>query len=60
MRPFRRGNKRTERVIDLAADGQDPKPRVHVCDDNASVTQVLDMMLSLEGWTVDITTNGAD
>jgi CheY-like chemotaxis protein len=35
-------------------------PRVLVCDDNESVTQVLEMMLSLEGWTVEVTRTGPE
>jgi CheY-like chemotaxis protein len=35
-------------------------PRLLVCDDNQSVTQLLEMMFEQAGWTVDVTDNGAD
>jgi CheY-like chemotaxis protein len=60
MAPLRWRRKEPNRVIVLPAEEPEAKPRIHVCDDNESVTQVLDMMLSLEGWRVEITTNGAD
>jgi CheY-like chemotaxis protein len=60
MSPLRWRRKAVDHVHVLAAEEPEPKPRVHVCDDNASVTQVLDMMLSLDGWRVEITTNGTD
>jgi CheY-like chemotaxis protein len=46
-------------VIEPPED-QEAKPSVLVCDDNASVTQLLEMMLSLEGWSVEVTTSGED
>ena len=57
--PWRRSREPAPRVITLP-DAQVAKPRVLVCDDNASVTHLLDMMLSLEGWSVQVTTTGRE
>jgi CheY-like chemotaxis protein len=55
--PWRRSRPPAQLVIDLATE-QVEKPRVLVCDDNATVTQLLEMLLSLEGWSVQVTTTG--
>lgn len=56
--PRRRSRTPAQRVIVLPNDEQEIKPRALVCDDNASVTQLLEMMLSVDGWAVDVTTSG--
>lgn len=63
MSLFRR-RKRTEPVVrDVAAiypttSPRGTGPRLLVCDDNNTVTQMLDLMFSREGWTVAITESG--
>lgn len=58
--PWRRSAGPPEGCLDLPPDAQEPKPRVLLCDDNASVTQLLELMLSLEGWAVETTTDGPE
>lgn len=51
------------RIITLPVGDSDsgrPPPRVLVCDDNASVTQLLESLFDLEGWAVDVVSNGWD
>jgi CheY-like chemotaxis protein len=51
---------RVPRVIVLPPDQREEQPQVLVCDDNASVTELLAMMLSVEGWSVEVTTSGLE
>jgi CheY-like chemotaxis protein len=62
VRLLGRGSRKrpAEHVIVLPPDQQEEKPHVLVCDDNLSVTDLLATMLSLEGWSVEVTTNGHD
>jgi CheY-like chemotaxis protein len=62
VRLLGRGSRKrpAEHVIVLRPDQQEEKPHVLVCDDNLSVTDLLAMMLTLEGWSVEVTTNGYD
>jgi CheY-like chemotaxis protein len=48
-----------QHVIELPPDERE-KPHVLVCDDNTSVTELLATMLTLEGWSVEVTINGLD
>ncbi|MCA1710550.1 MAG: response regulator [Actinobacteria bacterium] len=38
----------------------DAGPRLLVCDDNNTVTQLLEMMFEQQGWRVDVTASGED
>jgi CheY-like chemotaxis protein len=35
-------------------------PRLLVCDDNNTVTQMLELLFERQGWTVDVTATGED
>lgn len=41
-----------------AAATQPPQPRLLVCDDNDTVTQLLELMFTQEGWVVETVSNG--
>lgn len=44
----------------LPLDEPEGKPRVLICEDNTSVTDLLATMLSHEGWSAEVTANGLD
>jgi CheY-like chemotaxis protein len=62
VRLLGRGSRKrpAEHALNLPPEQQEEKPQVLVCDDNLSVTDLLAMMLTLEGWSVEVTTNGYD
>src|SRR5688572_3182276 len=37
-----------------------PQRRLLVCDDNNTVTQLLEMLFTREGWAVDVVTSGEE
>ncbi|MDX6199265.1 MAG: hypothetical protein QOJ79_2416 [Actinomycetota bacterium] len=60
MSPFRRRKQGNARAEIAAAPAGPPIRRLLVCDDNDSVTHLLELLFSHEDWALEVVTNGPD